>query len=336
MVLASPSGRMIDEKNVDAKLSHVDPELRAAALQVLSQPSMPMTRANLAQIRTLWVPPPLLPAPEVRLLTTPGPRGAPDVRVELIGAKPSGPARPAILHIHGGGFVSGRARNLTAFCQQLASEFDCVVVNVDYRLAPETPYPGPVEDNYAALTWLHRQASSLGVDPGRIVVMGESAGGGHAALLTLLARDRGQVPIRSQILLYPMLDDRTGSTRAPPTHVGTIGWDAPANRLGWESFLGGAAGGSRVPAGASPARVADLSRLPPTFIGVGDIDLFVEENFDFARRLVLAGVATEMVVVPGAFHAFDFVAPEARVSRDFTQAWKAALKTAFTPDAGST
>jgi len=145
-----------------------------------------------------------------------------------------------------------------------------------------------------------------------------------------LARDRGEAPVRGQILLYPMLDYRTGSTRAPSSHVGTIGWDAAANRFGWESFLGGAAGGKRVPAGASPARVADLSRLPPTFIGVGDIDLFVDESFDFARRLVLAGVPTELVVVPGAFHAFDFVAPEARVSRDFTRAWKAALKTAFT------
>lgn len=329
MLLAVPWEGMIAGQGERPDLSHVDPELRAAALQVLSQPAMPMTRANLARIRTLWVPPPLLPAPEVKLLTTPGPRGAPDVPVELIGAEPTGRARPAILHIHGGGFVSGRARNLTAFCQQLSSEFDCVVVNVDYRLAPETPYPGAVEDNYAALAWLHRQAPRLGVDPGRIVVMGESAGGGHAAMLTLMARDRGEVPVRSQILLYPMLDDRTGSTRAPPSHVGTIGWDAAANRFGWESFLGGAAGGARVPAGASPARVADLAKLPPTFIGVGDIDLFVEENFDYARRLVLAGVPTELVVVPGAFHAFDFVAPEARVSRDFTGAWKAFLKTAF-------
>ena len=315
-LIAEPSGR--------ADLSHVDPELRAAALQVLSEPSAPMTRANLAEIRALWVPPPPLPTPEVNLLTVPGQRGGPDVPVELIGAAPKGQRRPAILHIHGGGFVSGRARNLTAFCQQLASEFDCVVVNVDYRLAPETPYPGPVEDNYAALVWLNREAPRLGVDPGRIVVMGESAGGGHAAILTLLARDRGEVPVRGQILLYPMLDDRTGATRMPPPHVGTIGWNAAANRFGWESFLGGEA------AGASPARVADLSRLPPTFIGVGDIDLFVEENFDFARRLVLAGVPTELVVVPGAFHAFDFVAPQAGVSRDFTRAWKAALTTAFT------
>ncbi|PZR33354.1 MAG: alpha/beta hydrolase [Caulobacter segnis] len=319
-----------DQPGERADLSHVDPELRAAALQVLSEPSKPITRANLAEIRALWVPPPPLPSPEIRLLKVPGRRGDPEVPVELIGAAATGRPRPAILHIHGGGFISGKARNLTAFCQHLASEFDCVVVNVDYRLAPETPYPGPVEDNYEALAWLHREAPRLGVDPDRIVVMGESAGGGHAAILTLLARDRAEVPLRAQILLYPMLDDRTGATRMPPPHVGTIGWNAAANRFGWESFLGGPAGGARAPAGASPARVADLSRLPPTFIGVGDIDLFVEENFDFARRLVLAGVPTELVVVPGAFHAFDFVAPEARVSRDFTRAWKAALKTAFT------
>ena len=310
-------------------LRHVDAELRAAALQVLSEPSPPLTRANLPKVRASWVPPPLLPSPEVKIVSAPGRRGDPDVPVELIGAGRTDRARPAILHIHGGGFVSGRARNMTAFCQQLSAEFDCVVANVDYRLSPETPYPGPVEDNYAALAWLHREAGRLGVDPDRIVVMGESAGGGHAAILAIHARDRGVVPIRHQILLYPMLDDRTGSTRTPPAHVGGIGWNATANRFGWESFLGGAAGLARVPAGAAPARVADLSRLPPAFIGVGDIDLFVEENFDYARRLALAGVPTELVVVPGAFHAFDFVAPEARVSRDFTRAWKAALKAAF-------
>lgn len=315
----------------DPDLRHVDRELRAAALQMLSQPSAPLTKATLAQVRASWVPPPLLSSPEVTIVTAPGRRGDPGVPVELIGAGRTDRARPAILHIHGGGFISGRARNMTAFCQQLSAEFDCVVVNVDYRLSPETPYPGPVEDNYAALAWLHREAGRLGVDPGRIVLMGESAGGGHAAILAIVARDRGEIPIRHQVLLYPMLDDRTGSTCAPPPHVGTIGWDAAANRFGWDSFLGGAAGATRVPSGAVPARVADLSRLPPAFIGVGDIDLFVEENFDYARRLTMAGVATELVVVPGAFHAFDFVTPEARVSRDFTRAWKAALKAAIAP-----
>ncbi len=312
-----------------ADLSYVDPELRAAALQILGQPSPPFTRQTLPTVRSLWVPPPLSASPAVDIRMIPGRAGDPDVPVEVIGIRSADRPRPAILHLHGGGFVSGRARNLTTFCQQLSTEFDCVVVNVDYRLSPETAYPGPVEDNYAALKWLYHQAGSLGVDPTRIVVMGESAGGGHAAILAILARDRGEVPILHQVLIYPMLDDRTGVTRTVPSHIGAIGWTATANQFGWQSFLGAPGGSARAPRGAVPSRVADLSGLPPAFIGVGAIDLFVDEDIDYARRLVGAGVPTELVVVPGAFHAFDFVVPEARVSRSFTAAWKAALKTAF-------
>ncbi len=313
----------------DLDLAHVDPGLRAGAAEVLAQPSPPLTSATLPTVRSLWVPPPLAPSPPVDVRMIAGRTGDPDVPVEVIGARPDGPLRPAILHIHGGGFVSGRARNMTSFCQQLSAEFDAVVVNVDYRLSPETAYPGPVEDNYAALKLLYRNAGALGVDPGRIVLMGESAGGGHAAILAIVARDRGEVPVRFQLLLYPMLDDRTGVTRPVSAPIGTIGWTAAANQFGWSSFLGVPGGSSRVPRGAVPARVADLTRLPPAFIGVGAIDLFVDEDIDYARRLVNAGVPTQLMVVPGAFHAFDFVAPDARVSRAFTASWKTALKAAL-------
>lgn len=327
--LGGAGGALAKQPSPALDLTYVDPELRAAAAQALSQPSLTLTRASLPAVRASWVAPSPSTSPPVEIRMLGARPGDPDVAVEVIGLRATPEPRPAILHIHGGGFVSGRARNMTTFCQQLSMEFDCVVVNVDYRLSPETAYPGPVEDNYAALEWLYREAGQLGVDPGRIVVMGESAGGGHAAILTLLARDRGEVPIRGQILLYPMLDDRTGVTQAVPPHVGTIGWTAASNRFGWDSFLGVPAASPRVPRGAVPARVADLSGLPPTFIGVGAIDLFVDENIAFARRLVNAGVPTELVVVPGAFHAFDFVVPEARSSRAFRAAWKAALQTAF-------
>lgn len=310
----------------------VDPELRPAARLMLAQHFPPMTRAALPGIRASWVAPPTRPEPAaaVELRTVPGRRGDPDVAIQLIGAKPGvSMLRPAILHIHGGGMVSGRAQNMTAFCQTVADEFDCVIVNVDYRLSPETPYPGPVEDNYAALVWLHANAAALGVDRTRIAVMGESAGGGLAALVAIAARDRGAIPLCYQLLIYPMLDDRTGSTPAAPSRPTTIGWSAEANAFGWSAFLGVPAGSSRVPTGAVPARVVDLTGLPPCFIGVGAIDLFAGEDMAYARRLIAAGVPTQLHVTPGAFHAFDFVVPEARVSREFTAAWKSALKAAF-------
>lgn len=313
----------------------VDPELRAAAQAMLSQHFPPLTRAGLPALRAGWVAPPPLPAPapSVEIRTIPGPKGAPSVPVELIGVRSRPAPCPAILHIHGGGMISGRARNMTAFCQTIAAEFDCVVVNVDYRLSPETPFPGPVEDNFAALIWLAANAAELGVDPRRIAVAGGSAGGGLAAMVSMLARDRGGPSLCQQILLYPMLDDRTGSTRKPPSHLAPVGWSADANAFGWSAFLGVPAGSATVPAGSVPARAANLAGLPPTFIGVGAIDLFVDEDLDFGRRLIDAGVPTALHVSPGAFHAFDFVVPDAAVSKAFTGAWKAALRTAFNKEA---
>lgn len=320
-----------------AVLPLVDPELRDAARAMLAQTIPPPTRANLARMRAAWTPPPPAASPPVVDRTVPGPPGAPPVAVEVIGAfasaeaRAGAPRRPAILHIHGGGMISGRARNMTAFSQSLAETFDAVVVNVDYRLAPETPWPGPVLDNVAALEWMVAQADELGIDPARIAVMGESAGGGLAALVGLMARDRGKVRPCLIVMLYPMLDDRTGATRPVPPHIGTIGWSAAANRLGWSSFLGVPAGSPRVPPGSVPARATDLAGFAPAFIGVGTLDLFVDEDLAFARRLIAAGVPTAVHVTPGAFHAFDFVVPGARVSRAFTAAWQEALRAAFVP-----
>ncbi len=158
---------------------------------------------------------------------------------------------------------------------------------------------------------------------------GESVGGGHAASLAIHARDRNQVPIVFQLLIYPQLDDRTGSSRPAPPAIGRFIWTASANRLAWSSLLGVPAGSSRVPAGAVPARVASVASLPPAWIGVCSIDLFVEEDMEYARRLVHAGVATELLVVLGAFHGFDRLVPDAEVSRQFSASWKSALRKAF-------
>jgi acetyl esterase/lipase len=252
----------------------------------------------------------------------------PGVRVYVINAA-GRKGRPAILHTHGGGFVSGEARGSIRPMQQLARELDCVVITVDYRLAPEARWNASLADNYAALRWVHGSAAELGIDRSRIALLGESAGGGHAALLALAARDRGEIPLALQVLIYPMLDDRTGTTRPVPAHIGAFGWNAAANRFGWQSFLGATPGGPQVPTAAVPARARSLARLAPAFIGVGSIDLFVDEDMEYARRLVNDGVATELVVVPGAFHGFDFGAPDSPVVRRFRAAWTGALKHAF-------
>lgn len=242
---------------------------------------------------------------------------------------PAGEAamRPAILHIHGGGYVMGSVGTNHASNMLLAADVGAVVISVDYRLAPETPAPGSVEDCYAALCWLHRGAVGLGVDPARIAVRGESAGGGLAAALCLLARDRGGPAIAHQNLIYPMLDDRTCNTRQPD-HLGAFVWTPQANAFGWRALLGQNPGAADVSPYAAPARASDLSGLPPSFIAVGALDLFLVEDMDYARRLIETGVATELHVYPGAYHGFD-VLPDApasvRMKQDAATALRAAL-----------
>jgi acetyl esterase/lipase len=310
----------------------VDPELRAAARQMRETMASfaDMSREKLekrrAWIDSMALPPlPDVSVSEHHIKRSGADTDAPDVTVFVVNAKP-GATGPGILHIHGGGFTASRAVSGLRNVQALAVELDCPVVTVDYRLAPETIYSGSLKDNYAALRWMHEQASAIGVDPQRIGVLGESAGGGHAALLSVAARDRGEFAIAFQALIYPMLDDRTGTTRRVPEHIGYFGWNAEANRFGWESFLGLAPGGPHSPEGAVPARVENLSGLPPTFIGVGALDLFVEESIAYAARLLAAAVPTELLVVPGAFHGFDVFIKDATISQRFTAAKLSALR----------
>jgi acetyl esterase/lipase len=269
----------------------------------LPAPTLETIGTNRANPNPMLKPPLESPAWETR--TIPGPAGAPDVEVVIVNAGREGVPRPAILHTHGGGFLYMHAKDVVFMLQETAAALDCVIVSVDYRLAPETPFPGSLEDNYAALKWLHAHADTLGADPKRIALMGESAGGGHAAMLAIAARDRGEVPVIYQALTYPMLDDRTGSTRAVPPHIGAFIWRAVENAFGWSCFLGVPAGSQTVPYGAVPARVEDLRGLPPAFIAVGSIDLFVAEDIEYARRLNDAGVPVELHVYPGCVHAFD-------------------------------
>jgi len=310
---------------VSGELAFVDPALRDAvagpAPPDLTPQSLPVWRAASVAAPRRRLPP---PAPQPALLRIPGPRGAPAVRIILIDPGGAG-RRAAYLYIHGGGFVLGTVRDDVATLQKVARDHGCLVVSVDYRLAPETRFPGALEESYAALKWLHGNAEALRVDARRIVVGGASAGGGHAAALAIAARDRGETPIAFQLLIYPMLDDRTGSVRPAAAHTGVFLWTPGNNRVGWSALLGEPAGSPVVPPGAAPARVANLAGLPPTFIGVGALDLFAPEDVDYARRLVAAKVPTELLVAPGAYHGFDLRVPDAEVSRRFTAAWNAAL-----------
>ena len=306
-------------------LGYVNSELRAIAARLINAPVL-TERQRLRRPAVTYGP---LPDGIVERYV-PGAAGRPPVPVFVINAA-TAPAtlRGAILYLHGGGYVGGDARDDLRRLTALAERLDCVVVSVQYRLAPETRFPGALEDNYSALKWLHDNARTLGVDARRIAVLGESAGGGHAAMLTIAARDRKQVPVAFQALVYPMLDDRTGSSREVGSTIGTLVWRPADNRFGWSALLGRPAGSRKVPAGSVPARVADLSGLPPTFIEVGSIDLFAEEDIDFARRLVGAGVPTELLVVPGAYHGFQLFSPRAEVSQQFTAALENALARAL-------
>jgi len=306
--------------------SLVDPEFLPALKQF---PAVDLSTEIVRKFRQSPSMPPLPgPAPQPVERHIPGPPGAPEVRLWVVDPAPAEKSKPVLLHMHGGGFMMPDPWLLPRL-QGIATDCHCVVVSVDYRLAPETRYPGSLEDNYAALKWVHAHAAELGIDRSRIAVGGESAGGGHAASLAIHARDRNEVPIVFQLLIYPGLDDRTGSTRPAPPAVGHFMWNASANRFAWSSLLGVPAGSSRVPAAAVPARVASVDGLPPAWIGVGSIDLFVEEDLGYARRLIHAGIATELLVVRGAFHGFDLLVPDAEASKQFSASWKTALRKAF-------
>jgi acetyl esterase/lipase len=233
---------------------------------------------------------------------------------------------PAILWIHGGGFVMGSPAQDDALATMFACELGATVIAPSYRLGPEHPFPAAMDDLYATLTWLHANAQTLRVRADRIVVAGASAGGGLAAGLTLLARDRKQIPVAFQLLVYPMLDDRTVHRTLDGRNHRL--WTAKSNRFGWTSYLGREPGGADVPAYASPARAESLAGLPPTWVGVGSFDLFHDEDVAYAKRLAAAGVPVELEVVPGAFHAFDALS-RTNVGTAFRASQLAALRHAL-------
>jgi len=266
---------------------------------------------------------------DVSTRTIPGPEGAPEVPVKIFKPKESGSEKlPGILWIHGGGFIFGNADS-SSWPIALADQVKCVSVVLDYRLAPEHPYPAGLEDCYSTLVWMTQAADELGIDVDRTIVGGESAGGGLAAALTLLTRDRKGPKIFFQMPLYPMIDDRnTTHSSYEITDEGT--WNRETNISAWGMYLKNHKG-QETPIYAAPARAKDLSGLPPAFTFIGDLDVFRDETIDYTQRLMQTGTPVEFHVYPGCTHGFEVFFGQLELSKKVIASGIEALKNALNP-----
>ena len=307
------------------QLSIVHPELQKIAKRL---PHFNLSRRNLWFLRfldkVLW----RRKTPNdvsIQSLYAPRQDDPSQIRLRVYRPKAMSASAPALLWLHGGGFVVGKPEQCDPYCIQYVRELGLVIFAVDYRHAPEYPFPSALNDSYTALEWVKSNAAQLGVDANRIAIGGESAGGGLAAALVQLACDRKEIKPIFQLLVYPMLDDRT-SIRTDLIDHGTLTWTQESNRFGWESYLGKECGAEDVPPYSVPARLVDLSALPPAWIGVGTLDLFHDEDIAYAQRLKDCGVACELHIVRGAFHGFDMTVPHSKVVQDFRKSQVAALR----------
>ncbi|MCU1413091.1 MAG: alpha/beta hydrolase [Microbacteriaceae bacterium] len=246
----------------------------------------------------------------------PGLDGNPPVKLRIYRPKNLKPGSPGMFWMNGGGFVGGTLEQDDRTNREFARQLGITVVAVRYRVAPEHPSPAALDDAYAGLLWMSRSAKERGIDPTRIAIAGASAGGGLAAALVLRAHDLGEVTVAFQLLVYPMLDDRTVIRTDHDTRGARV-WQAQDNRYGWTSYLGVEPGSDGVSPYAAPARRENLSGLPPAWIGVGTLDVFHDEDVEYARRLTEAGVSCELVIVPGAFHGFDVLFRKKPVGKAF-------------------
>jgi acetyl esterase/lipase len=319
---------MIDFTRVDPELVESQDIVKERA-DALDLHDIPTTRAVLADLdAAARAETPDLEGVSYEDRLAPSATGEGDIPVRVYQPIDRPGTLPALLWIHGGGYVLGDAKGDDLFCEEIARDVACVVASVDYRLAPEHPYPTPVEDCYAALKWLAANADDFGVDRSRIALGGASAGGGLTAGLAHLARDRAEVDVAFQLLIYPMIDDRNvePASEALSDH---ILWTRERNLIGWTSYLGRAPGGDDTSPYAAAARATDLRGLPPAYVMVGDIDLFLQEDVEYARRLMAAGVPTELHVYPGCFHGFYVFGPDASASRRFAAECDHALRRAL-------
>lgn len=322
-----------------ALLEHLDAELRGAADQMLgllggevvTMEGIPALRQRLEEMMEqagAAVEPNLAVSSEDRLI--PGPDGQ-ELRVRVHRPADQSGVLPCFYHIHGGGMILGSVDGEDPQMAVFVVNVGCVVVSVDYRLAPEHPHPAPVEDCYAGLRWVADNADELNIDPARVAVGGESAGGGLAAATVLLARARGGPQVAFQYLIYPMLDDRNITPSSREFSGRWPGWPREMNLLGWEALLGDQSGGEDVSPYAAPARAEDLSNLPPAYVDVGGLEVFRDEDIDYAQRMMEAGVPVELHVYPGAFHGWELFAPEAAVTRRAFELRLGAMRRALHP-----
>lgn len=253
--------------------------------------------------RAALAPPPPIPSDvEWSDHDAPSENGDPPVTLRMY--RPAGQTGtlPVVYWIHGGGYLAGTYEGSNDVNAEWARDLGCAVISVEYRLAPEHPYPAPLEDCYTGLKWVVDNAASLSVDPSRVIISGGSAGGGLCAGLALLVRDRAEFTVTHQVLIYPMIEDRRST---PSNQWTTWVWTKEANEFGWRAYLGDLFGRDNVPPYAAAARATDLAGLPSAYVMVGTLDLFFDEDVDYARRLIDAGVSTEVHIYPGAPHGFD-------------------------------
>ena len=322
---------------------HLDPELvdGVPVMQALlgtwprTVDGIPAFRQELAARMAAAAPAPE-PTPNVisadRMI--PGLDGEPQVRVRVHRPVNQTTTLPCFYHIHAGGMILGSVDGEDPQMAAWVEEIDCVVVSVDYRLAPETPHPGLVHDCYAGLQWTAEHAAELNIDPARIAVGGESAGGGLSAATVLLARARGGPAVAFQYLIYPMLDDRNVTPSSQEFAGDWPGWPREINEIAWRAVLGEQVGSDDVSPYAAPARATDLAELPPTYLDVGNLEVFRDEDIDFAKRLMQAGVPVELHVYPGVFHGWQIAAPAAAITQRAIANRRAAMKRALHPAPG--
>ncbi|MGI3781766.1 MAG: alpha/beta hydrolase [Janthinobacterium lividum] len=318
-----------------AIFDRLDPELAVVVAQVpvVDLSDVPAARAALAELYALINTAEPNPRVSHSDHQAPGRDGNPDVKVRVFrpaDVPASAELLPCVYWTQGGGYVLTAPDLDDQWCEGLVDAHRCVVVSVDWRRAPEHPFPAAAEDCYAGLAWVVDSSRDLGVDARRIAIAGHSSGGGSTAGLALLVRDRAEFSVAHAMLIYPMIDD-TDTTRSSQTVTDPQVWNRTNNEIGWRSYLGDTYGTDSVSPYAAPARMTELGGLPPTSILTGDLDLFVDEDVTYAQRLMHAEVPTELHVYPGAHHGFDRQVPTAAVSRQVFADRDAILARVFNP-----
>jgi acetyl esterase/lipase len=305
--------------------SKIHPELQQIAKK---SPKMTFSNMNLWLVHSAMN---LMPAPKtpkdilVENIFIPGQDDRRRIRLRIYKPKLMAAPTPVLIWLHGGGYVMGNPEMDDFSCAQYVRELGITIVSVDYRYAPKHRFPAGLEDSYSALKWVESNSQQLGIDAKRIAVGGASAGGGLAAALIQLAHDRQEIKPIFQLLVYPMLDDRT-VLRADIDDSNSVAWNQKSNRFGWESYLGKKCGAEEVLEYSVPARREDLSGLPQAWIGVGTVDVFHDEDVAYAQRLKECGIECEIYIVPGAFHGFDVFDPQIPIVQDFRKSQISALK----------